>query len=149
VARRAKLQVRAMRPRDVAGALAIERRVTRGRRGPSLERTLRARLKEGPSAICLVAPVGARIGGFIVAEARDAEFGEEGPVGWVEVVGVDPEFQGEGLGQALAREALARLKARGVRRVKTLVAWDSGEMIAYFKTLGFRRADAFVLEARV
>lgn len=134
--------------RDIPAAVAIERRVTRRQAGTSLERNLRARLKSGGGFICLAAPVGDRLGGFLVAEARGVEFGEEEPVGWVEVVGVDPEFQGQGIGRALGKEALRRLRRRGVRRVKTLVRWDAGEMIAYFETLGFGRADSVLLETR-
>jgi ribosomal protein S18 acetylase RimI-like enzyme len=141
------VQVRAMTAKDVPAAVAIERRVTRKARTTSLDRNLRARLKAGRACICLAAPVGDRLGGFLVAEVRGVEFGEGEPVGWVEVVGVDPEFQGQGIGQALGREALRRLRGRGVRRVKTLVAWDAGEMISYFQTLGFGRADSVLLEA--
>jgi GNAT superfamily N-acetyltransferase len=136
-----------MTVKDIPAAVAIERRVTRKRGGTSLERNLRARLKFGRSSICLAAPVGDRLGGFIVAEARGIEFGEREPIGWVEVVGVDPEFQGQGIGFALGEEALRRLRRRGVRRVKTLVRWDAGEMISYFQTLGFSRADSVLLEA--
>lgn len=141
-----RLQIRSMTVKDVPAAVAIERRVTRGRKGTALERNLRARLKAGGDFICLAAPVGDRLGGFLVAEARAIAFGEDEPVGWVEVVGVDPEFQGQGIGHALGKEALRRLRTRGVRRVKTLVSWDAGEMIAYFRTLGFTRADSVLLE---
>ena len=141
------MRVRAMAKRDIAGAVALERRVTRGGARTGLERNLRARLKRGGSSICLAAPVGDRLGGFLVAEVRPVEFGEREPVGWIEVVGVDPEFQGQGIGQALGREALRRLRRRGVRRVKTLVRWDAGEMVSYFRTLGFARGDAVLLEA--
>lgn len=140
------MQVRTLTLKDVPAAAAIEKRVTRKRGRTSLERNLRARLKAGDHFICLAAPVGDRLGGFLVAEARGVEFGEDEPVGWVEVVGVDPEFQGQGIGQALGNEALRRLRGRGVRRVKTLVSWDAGEMIAYFQTLGFTRADSVLLE---
>jgi len=132
--------------KDVPAAVAIERRVTRKRGGTGLDRNLRARLKAGHGSVCLAAPVGDRLGGFIVAEARGVEFGEAEPVGWVEVVGVDPEFQGQGIGTALGEEALRRLRRRGARRVKTLVAWDAGEMISYFRALGFRRANSVLLE---
>jgi ribosomal protein S18 acetylase RimI-like enzyme len=142
-----RVRVRAMTRRDVAGAVALERRVTRSRGRTGLERNLVARLKAGSASICLAAPVGDRLGGFLVATVRTVEFGEKEPVGWIEVVGVDPEFQGQGLGHALGEEALRRLRTRGVRRVKTLVRWDAGEMVSYFRTLGFRRGDAVLLES--
>jgi ribosomal protein S18 acetylase RimI-like enzyme len=142
------VRVRNLTLKDIPAAVTIERRVTRKRGGASLEGNLRARLTSRGDFICLAAPVGERLGGFLVAEARGVEFGEDAPVGWVEVVGVDPEFQGQGIGQALGREALRRLRRRGVRRVKTLVRWDAGEMIAYFQTLGFARADSVLLETQ-
>ena len=141
------VRVRAMTARDVPLAVALERRITRRRAPTGLERNLRARLKAGGSSICLAAPVGDRLGGFLVATVHSVEFGEREPVGWIEVIGVDPEFQGHGIGRALGAEALARLRRRGVRRVKTLVSWDAGEMISYFATLGFTRGDAVLLEA--
>ena len=141
-----RVQVRALTAKDVAAAVAIEGRVTRKAGRTSLARNLRARLKAGPTSICLAAPVGDRLAGFLVAEVRSVEFGEGEPVGWVEVVGVDPEFQGQGIGVALGKEALRRLRRRGAKRVKTLVAWDAGEMVAYFRALGFARSDAVLLE---
>ncbi len=147
MAGRSRVRVRAMAARDVPLAVALERRVTRSRGRTGLERNLRARLKAGSSSICLAAPAGDRLGGFLVAEVRTVEFGEKEPVGWIEVVGVDPEFQGQGIGHALGEEALRRLRKRGVRRVKTLVPWDAGEMVSYFATLGFRRGDAVLLES--
>jgi GNAT superfamily N-acetyltransferase len=147
VAPRGTVRIRTMAARDIPQAVALERRVTRRKAGTGLQRNLRARLRAGGSSICLAAPVGDRLGGFLVAEIRTVEFGGREPVGWIEVVGVDPEFQGQGIGRALGAEALRRLRRRGVRHVKTLVRWDAGEMVSYFSTLGFKRGDAVLLEA--
>jgi GNAT superfamily N-acetyltransferase len=143
-----KVRVRKMARSDVKAAASIERKVTKAR-GTGLERNLRARLAGSSDSICLAADVGGSMAGFLVAEVRRVEFGERDPVGWIEVVGVDPAHQGHGVGAALGREALRRLKAKRVRRVKTLVEWDAGDMVSYFASLGFRRADGVLLEAAV
>ena len=132
---------------DVRAAAAIERKVTKAR-GTGLERNLRARLAGKGESICLAADVGGSMAGFLVAEVRRVEFGEREPVGWVEVVGVDPAHQGKGVGAALGREALRRLRAKKIRRVKTLVEWDAGDMVSYFSRLGFTRGDDVLLESR-
>ncbi len=144
---RPRVRIRKMTRADVKAAAAIERKVTKARR-TGLERNLRARLARPADSICLAADDEGVLAGFLVAEVRRVEFGEREPVGWIEVVGVDPSHQGVGVGAALGREALRRLRARNVRRVKTLVEWDAGDMVSYFSRLGFRRADGILLEAR-
>jgi hypothetical protein len=38
---------------------------------------------------------------------------------------------------------------RGVTTVRTTVEWDSGDLIAYFRTLGFERSGFIGLEKRL
>jgi len=142
------VRIRKLRASDVAAVTAIERRITGSRRtstlGPYLRRALRT--KEG---ICLVAEVNRETAGFLVGDVRPWEFGEEREVAWVKVVGVDPRHQGEGLGRILGEQFLQEMKRRGIHRVKTLVEWDSGDLVAYFQSLEFDRAGAIVLERTV
>lgn len=126
-------------------AAAIERKVTKRRR-TGLERNLRARLARPSDSICLAGEVDGVLAGFLVAELRRVDFGHPDPVGWIEVVGVDPSHQGEGIGYMLGQEAMRRLEAKGARRVKTLVGWDAGDMVSYFSKLGFTRGDEVLLE---
>jgi len=142
------VRIRKLRTGDVAALMAIERRITGSRRtsalGPYLRRALRT--KEG---ICLVAELDGETAGFLVGDVRPWEFGEEREVAWVKVVGVDPRHQGGGVGRILGERFLREMKRRGLHRVKTLVEWDSGDLVAYFQSLGFNRAGAIVLERTV
>lgn len=74
--------------------------------------------------------------GFILGEIKIGGFGTE-LSGWLELVGVDPEHMGSGVGAALAELLFATLQERGVKDVYTAVRWDSGDMLAFFKKLGF------------
>ncbi len=141
-------RIRKMRAGDLAAVVAIERRITGSRRTSSLGRQLRTTLRE-PESICLVAQIGGEVAGFLVGDIRPWEFGQDRPVAWVKVVGVNPKYQGAGIGGELGRKFLAEARTRGARRVKTLVDWDAGDVVAYFRSLGFDRAGPIVLERRV
>lgn len=74
--------------------------------------------------------------GFILGEIKIGGFGTE-LSGWLELVGVEPEYMGSGVGAALAEALFQALKERGVKEVYTAVRWDSGDMLAFFKKVGF------------
>jgi predicted N-acetyltransferase YhbS len=139
------VRIRRLRAGDVAAVVGIERRITGSRRTSALGLYLRhaLRTREG---ICLVAEADGEAVGFLVGDVRPWEFGEDREVAWVKVVGVDPRHQGEGLGHRMGEQFLKELRRSGIRRVKTLVEWDSGDLVAYFQSLGFNRGGAIVLE---
>jgi ribosomal protein S18 acetylase RimI-like enzyme len=137
------MRVRGLRRSDLAAVGRIEKAITGKRAG--LEKDIARLLRQG-GTVCLVAEEGGGVAGFIVGDVRPWEFGETSEVGWVRAVGVDPEFQGQGVGRALGNALLRRFRARGVRTVRTLVEWHAGDVIAYFKDLGFDRSRHVALE---
>jgi predicted N-acetyltransferase YhbS len=139
--------VRPLKTSDLAAVSRIERAITGSGRTGSLARNLRRRLSKGDRASCLAAVDRGTVVGFIVGEIRPWEFGEDREVGWILVVGVDPLYQGKGIGRLLGNSLLKHFRRKGVRRAKTLVEWDAGDVITYFRSLGFARGDAVALEA--
>jgi ribosomal protein S18 acetylase RimI-like enzyme len=85
----------------------------------------------------VVAEDGGRVVGFMLGDVRVGEFGIEEPTGWIEVIGVDPDAAGHGIGRALGGAMLERFKARGVRRVRTMVDASMPEVERFFVALGF------------
>src|SRR3970282_963912 len=124
------VRIRRMAASDLGAVAAIERSITKSRRTSALQAHLRRQLRAG-EGVCLVAEVGGKAAGFLVGDIRPWEFGEDREVAWVKVVGVDPRHQGDGLGGLLGRRFLKELKGKGIRRVKTLVQWGSGDLVAY------------------
>src|SRR2546426_7939283 len=142
-----RVHVRAMRAADLAVVATIERRITKTKRVSSLRRHLAAMLRSR-LGVCLVAEIGGTVGGFLVGDVAPWEFGEEREVAWIKAVGVDPRHQGTGLGKRLGDAFLAELRRRGIRRGETLVEWDSGDLVAYFQSLGVDPAGAGGLQRR-
>lgn len=143
------IRVRPLQRADLSAVARIEKAITGSRRLGSLTENLRKRLDQGDGDSCLAAVDGSNVVGFIVGEIRPWEFGEDRQIGWILVVGVDPAYQGRGVGRALGATLLRHFRASGVRRAKTIVEWDAGDVIAYFRTLGFARGDGTVLESEL
>ncbi len=143
------VKVRRLTEADVPAIEKIERQITKSTRTSSLGRNVREQLKTAHAEACLAGEVDGTFAGFIVGDIRPWEFGEDRDVGWVKTVGVDPAFQGHGVGKALGEALLAHFKGKGVVLVRTLVEWHAGDMIAYLKGLGFDRSDMIPLERRL
>jgi len=90
------------------------------------------------NAVALVAPgKGDRdIAGCVFAEVRTWEFGSE-PAGWIFALAVALGWEERGTGSALLNAAIARLRQRGVRTIRTMVSRDDVDMLRFFRHEGF------------
>ncbi len=58
----------------------------------------------------LVAEVDRRVVGFIMGDASGWEYGVPETVGWIDTIGVNPEYQHHGVARALMDELVAHMK---------------------------------------
>jgi GNAT superfamily N-acetyltransferase len=84
--------------------------------------------------------------GFIIGEIRIWEFGIGEKTGWIRILGVDPDFQRHGIGRKLGEALLEHFERRGIKRVRTMAEWYTGDLISYFKSLGFNMLNMIPLE---
>ena len=128
--------VRSLSELDLDGIVRIAER-TRGRYEPDLwEGRVAYYLRRAPEG-SVVAEIGGEVVGFMLGDVRTGEFGIEEKSGWIEVLGVDPEAAGRGVGRALADEMLERFRKAGVTTVRTMVDRSMPEVEAFFAALGF------------
>jgi len=45
----------------------------------------------------------------------------------------------EGIGKALAKRLFQYFRKRDIRDIYTAVRWDTGDMLSFFKAIGFKR----------
>ena len=88
----------------------------------------------------VVAEADGRVVGFMLGEVRSGEFGLEEPTGWIEVMGVDPDYRGQSVGRQLAEHILEHFKRRGASTVRTLVDEREEGIAGFFTALGFEPA---------
>ncbi len=115
----------------------------------SLKETAVYQLQSGDPLLNLGAEVDGKLVGFIFGEIKIWEFGRGEKTGWIKVLGVDQEFQGMGVGYKLGQMLLAHFKKKGVKKVRTLVDWYEGDLISYFKSLGFTMLSMLPLEREI
>lgn len=75
------------------------------------------------------------LAGFIAGEVRAWEFGQPA-AGWVFAIQVDPKTRLQGVGSALFLALVARFKAQGVTRVRTLVDRKDHLILSFFRAQG-------------
>jgi len=141
------LLIRPLTRGDVEDVIAIQAAITRRPPGENWIKMLQDHTQHD-YALSFVAQKDGQTVGFLVGEVKIGPFGQE-HCGWLEMVGVNPKIMGQGVGQALAEKFIEALSERGIGDVFTSVVWHSGDMLAFFKALGFDRSQYINLQKTV
>ena len=132
---------------DVEAIIQIERKISgSASRTVAFEENAATYLEQGESQDHLVAVADERVVGFIIGKTSGIEFGQEGRVGWINIIGVDPDFRGRGIGVSLGKALLDNFRNKNVTKVKTLVDEQATELLGYFRSLGLEQSGMRVLE---
>ena len=142
-ARRARhmqdLRVRRMTVRDIDQVLRIDEKITGKPHAAYYESKAAAYISRAPE-YCLVAEHRDRVVGFVLGDVRGWEFASA-LSGWLEIIGVDPDYHGQGVSRALMDELFEKFRRAGVAVVNTMVNWNDGDLIDYFRANGFDRGE--------
>jgi ribosomal protein S18 acetylase RimI-like enzyme len=86
------------------------------------------------------------LAGFVMGEIYMGEYGIFQEEATLDTIGVDPEFQHQGIGEQLINEFMDHLKKVGVRKVLTLVDWNDSKLIHFFSANQFSPSKTINLE---
>jgi len=136
--------VRRMNTHDTEGVLAINEKITGRPHEAQYESRIIDALTRNPLG-CLVAEAEGKVVGFILADIRGWEFAIP-KSGWIEIVGVDPDFQGKGVARELIGKLDQYFRNHNVDRIMTMVNWNEGGLVGFFRALGFERSEFILLE---
>ncbi len=134
-----EVRIRALEDADIGDITALDEKLMGEYRPEVWERRLGYYLRRDPES-STVAEVDGRVVGFMLGEVRSGEFGLEEPTGWIEVLGVDPDYRGNAIGRRLAERVLASFAALGAKSVRTLVDEEMAGIGDFFTALGFQAA---------
>ena len=134
-----EVRIRALEDADIGDITALDEKLMGEYRPEVWERRLGYYLRRDPES-STVAEADGRVVGFMLGEVRSGEFGLEEPTGWIEVLGVDPDYRGNAIGRRLAERVLASFAALGAKSVRTLVDEEMAGIGDFFTALGFQAA---------
>jgi ribosomal protein S18 acetylase RimI-like enzyme len=138
------LRIRTMSRDDADAILAIDQKITGKKRKAFWLTRVAYGIARDPGA-SLVAEVDGKVVGFVLCDLRGGGFAPTED-GWIEILGVEPDYQRKGIGKLLCEEAIKHFKEKGVQRVRVSFSWTAADIAALMKSLGFRRAECITLE---
>jgi N-acetylglutamate synthase-like GNAT family acetyltransferase len=141
------VNIRPLTENDFEAVSEIQEAIMKRKPGEGLKRRMHDYIKKDPEAN-LVAESEGKVVGFVIGGIKDWEFGVE-KSGWLEIIGIHPKYMGQGIGRMLGKKLLAHFKKKNIKNIYTVARWDSGDLLAFFKSIGFDRSDFINLEKRL
>jgi len=132
-------KIRKLTARDLPQVVAIQGIIIRQKVTAEKIAILKEHIKKEGN-ISLVAVADKQVVGFLISELMTNSFGlDQG--GWIKNVGVLPQYMGKGIGQALANQLFDAYRQKGIHEIFTASRWDWGDLLSFFKSLGFERSN--------
>ena len=132
-----EISIRNLEKRDLSAIVSLEERQTGIARPAYWEKRIEISEAIRPHWASLVAEIDNRVVGFVLGRSGEFEFGLPGTIAWIEIIGVDPAYRGQGIGQELVGQFAESAEDHGIKTIFTLVSNSQDEMQHFFSRLGF------------
>lgn len=133
---------------DIDEIVQIDERIVRRTRSPLFKTQLEEQiLKHGDESLGALHE--GKLVGYLLAETIVYIYGSDDLTAWITLLGIDPDFQDQGVGTALANKVFAYFSQKGIRSIRTICAWDWGDLVEFFSSVGFKMSDYLTLELNI
>ena len=132
-----KLEVRSMESEDISAVLEIDRKISGVKRAITYSDMMTGVLG-GELSLSFVAETGGKVVGFIMS--RHAYVGD--PVAdacLIQIIGIDPEYQRQGIATKLVDSLLETCKLRVIETVRVMVDDGDSQLQGFLPRVGFQR----------
>ncbi len=137
--------VRSMAENDLRKIISIDKANTGADRTEYLTRKMHDTLHESGVRVSLVAEMEGYPVGFIMARVDFGEFGHANAEAEMDTLGVDPSYQGHGVGRDLMAQLFANLAVLRVDTIRTEIDWNDTGLITYLSAMEFVPAQRLAL----
>jgi ribosomal protein S18 acetylase RimI-like enzyme len=138
--------VRSLRQEDAPRLVRMDQAITGRNRTAWYEGKLKRALKESDLQISLGAQLEGFLVGAVLGSLQYGEFGQPEPIAVLDTILVDPGYARRGVGSALLENLTRNLRALGIERLRTEVAWDEHDLNQFLGRRGFAPAPRLVLD---
>jgi predicted N-acetyltransferase YhbS len=144
-----ELTIRALCADDGARLVRMDEAASGRRREAWYEGRLHRALEESDIQVSLGAEADGTLVGAIMGTVQFGEFGQAEPTAILDTVLVDSEFGRKGVASAMLGQLLENLAGLRIGRLRTQLAWNELDLMAFFGKSGFQPAPRLVLELDV
>jgi ribosomal protein S18 acetylase RimI-like enzyme len=144
-----KLTVRQLTKDDLDSIVEIDTKVLGETRRDYWVTKIVKQADTRPPDASLVSEIDGKVIGFILGEVSGWEFKVPNNIGWIDTIGIDPDYQNRGIAKVLANALVANLKNYSVDTIYTLVNWNDWDLLQFFHAMGFSRGDMINLVLKV
>ncbi|MEI6205856.1 MAG: GNAT family N-acetyltransferase [Desulfuromonadales bacterium] len=141
-----EITIRSLYPEDLDRVLEIEKSLTGSSRRVFLEKRLAVATAMPDSFITCATIDNKTVVGYGFARILEGEFGTSSIIAVLDTVGVDPEFQGRGIGKMVLSGIERRMKKKNISTLLTQIIWSNHVMIKFFASAGFNLATGQIIE---
>lgn len=142
----ASISLRPLNQNDLERVSEIENQIVGHQRRGFLEKRFAAAAANPESFVTCAAEEGGTFVGYAFARVQDGEFGTDGTVAALDIIGVDPKFHGKGVGRAVIADVEHQLKKKNVILLRTQTDWTANDMTSFFSSAGFKLAPSQIIE---
>lgn len=144
-----KLIFRPLTVEDIDEIIEIDEKIVRRKRSPLFKKQLEEQIvKYGHESLGAVTPEG-KIIGYLLAETKVYIYGSDDLSAWITLLGIDPEFQDQGVGTSMANEVIKYYAQKGIKNIRTICEWNWGDLVEFFSSVGFTLSEYLTLELNV
>ena len=144
-----KLSVRYMTKDDLDSIVEIDTKVLGETRRDYWVTKIIKQAESRPPDASLVSEIDNKVAGFILGEVSGWEFKVPNNIGWIDTIGIDPDYQNRGIAKVLANALITNIRKYGVDTIYTLVNWNDWDLLQFFHAMGFSRGDMINLVLKV
>jgi ribosomal protein S18 acetylase RimI-like enzyme len=144
-----KLSIREMVKEDLDSIVEIDTKVLGETRRDYWAIKIIKQADTRPLDASLVSEIDGKVVGFIFGEVSGWEFKVPNNIGWIDIIGIDPDYQNRGVARVLANALITNIKKYGVNTIYTLVNWNDWDLLQFFHAMGFSRGDMINLVLKV
>ena len=130
---------RTMTEEDMPAIVEIDKKIVGKARVASWPQKVSSHFKTYYPPLSFVAQVDDKVAGFIIGVIMGAEYGL--PLsGWINIIGVDPEYQGHGIARMLTNSFIEACRRRGIKS-RLMVRQKDEDLKKILASLGFHQGD--------